>query len=213
MRSSTVKTFAAGVLVGGSLFLSYGVISQDNGAPSHEELMQQLEKLATPGPQHAQLVKAVGKWNQTMKHWEPGMSEPQVSEGSAEYKSILGGRFVVESIKTTMDWGAGPKPFEGFGIHGFDNAKQKYFFIWFDSMGTTYMIGEGDADASGKDNTYFSECDMGTGPMKMKSIARHTSDNESSFEMYMQQGGEWFKNMEINATRAGAATTKPASGH
>jgi hypothetical protein len=211
---STCKTFAAGVLVGGSLFLSYGVISQDNGAPSHDEMMKMMEKLATPGPQHAQLAKAVGKWNQACTSWEPGVTEPEVSASASEIKSILGGRFVLETMKGTMNWGGGPKPFEGVGIHGYDNAKQKYFYLWLDSMGTGYMIGEGDADASGKVITYMSECDMGMGPMKVKSIARHTSDDENVFEMYMQQGDEWFKNMEINATRAAKAAPKaPASGH
>ena len=71
---------------------------------------------------------------------------PMETSGSTETEMILGGRFLVDH--TTGEFNG--QKFEGMGISGYDNIKQKYISVWLDTMGTGMMTAEGQADAKGK---------------------------------------------------------------
>ena len=59
---------------------------------------------------------------------------------------MLGGRYVLGRFSSTYLG----QPMEGLSIDGYDNAKQEYFSLWFDTMGTGFYETHGQASADGK---------------------------------------------------------------
>ena len=164
-----------------------------------DEMMAAWEKIATPGPQHAELMKNAGKWNALIKSWM-GPGDPVVTQGSATYTPILGGRFLMEQYKGIMM----EKPFEGFAITGYDNSKKEYTNVWMDSMGTMMIFARGTMDASGKVLTMTSKWDDPvTGEnVSMRMVTTFVDPNTKKLEMYGTHGGQEAKEMEITYTRA-----------
>ena len=170
---------------------------------NQDEQMAAWMKYAEPGPQHERMAKWAGMWRHESTHWPYPGAEPQTSTSTAKFKSIMGGRFVTEKMSGKINFMGEERDLAGFGIFGYDNFKQKYFFGWIDSMGTMMMIGEGEEDDTG-DIVYYSTLPnpMDGGTQKVKSISREVSNDKQVFEMYMQMpDGSWFKNMEIVGTR------------
>jgi hypothetical protein len=170
----------------------------------HDEGMQAMMeawmKAAQPGEHHALLQPLVGSWNMAVK-WRMASDAPwQESVSSAEYRWIMGGRYLVEKGKGDMEEG----PFEGMGILGYDNLRKKFTSIWIDSMSTATMVAYGTSDASGKTITFVGEgINPMTGqPQKEKSRIRIINNNKFLFEMY-QPGpdGKEFLSMEVTCTR------------
>lgn len=92
----------------------------------------------TPGPEHKNLMAFVGTWELTVD------GVPQ--KGSAEIKSILGGRFITEDVKIPfgdfdMDW---------HGVIGFDRVQKQYTGVWFDNMNNTTRSTTGQAEENGR---------------------------------------------------------------
>lgn len=119
-----------------------------------EEQMQKMMAAATPGEFHKKLEAFTGKWNYTMKMWPAPDQTPEESSGTAEFKPMMDGRFMQQTITGTMDMGGGPMPFHGFGLTGYDNVTKKYWNTWVDSMGTGAMTSTGTVDATGKTFSY-----------------------------------------------------------
>ena len=94
--------------------------------------------LTRPGPEHERLHALAGNWALSMDGG-PG-------KGTAEFKTILGGRFVTEEVKLPF----GGMTFEWLGVYGYDRQKKKYTAVWVDNLDTTTESGEGDMDAAGK---------------------------------------------------------------
>ncbi len=166
--------------------------------PEMQQMMDMMEKMGAPGPQHAELMKQAGKWKAVTKMWM-GPGEPTVTEGVSMSKATLGGRFLMDEFKGTFM----NKPFEGMGFTGYDNQHKEYVGIWFDTMTTNAMISRGTMDASGKVLTMTSEMeDPGTGekaPIKM--VTTFVDANSHRFEMFENHGGQEVKSMEITYTR------------
>jgi hypothetical protein len=78
----------------------------------HGQDMNDNTDMTKPGPEHINLMAFVGTWELTVEGVE--------KKGSAEIKSILGGRFITEDIKlpfgdVDMDW---------HGVIGYDRVKK-----------------------------------------------------------------------------------------
>ena len=195
----------ATVLVGATTVITTQVVSQDPGQPDMEEMMAAWMKLGAPGPEHAKMAQAEGKWTQVVKHWMYPGAEPETSESIAEFRPILGGRYMIEKMTGSMEMMGEPMEFEGFGLFGYDNFTKKHFFVWADSMSTMLMAAEGTADASGNVITYYSEMPnpMTGETMKFKSVSTTISDDKQKFEMFEQTAdGGWHRNMELVAKRS-----------
>jgi hypothetical protein len=173
-----------------SLAAAAGAQSGDKPAATppgmDEAMMKRMMELATPGEHHKALDRFVGNWDATIKMWM-GPGEPTVTKGSANYSWMLGGRYL--QGKHTGDFGG--MPFEGFGIEGYDNAQQRYFSVWFDTMGTGMMSLTGQPVAGGKGLDYSGTC---FDPSVMKDIkvreeVRWKSDSEYTFTMFMEMPG------------------------
>ena len=164
------------------------------------------EKAGTPGEQHKQLQKMLGKWDIAMKSWMVPGQPPTESKGTAEVKPILGDRFVEMKVNATfMD-----KPFSGIGTTGYDNTKKKFVGTWIDSMSTGIMRSEGTADATGKViTTQAVASDPLTGKeTHTRMVEKWESDSKFVEEFYEKRGGKEAKTMEIVYTKAAAPAIK-----
>jgi len=123
-----------------ALGTSRGSLAQEKPDP------REFAKLGVPGPEHERLKPLIGAWTLTL--------EGGKKEGRAEYKSILGGRFVTEGVRLPFGEAI---TFKWLGIYGYDRYKKKYTAVWVDNFDTTTESGEGDADATGKIITFRGE--------------------------------------------------------
>jgi hypothetical protein len=188
--------------------ISGSALAQDAGAakpkpggkqPDPAAMMAAYEKAAAPGDQHKQLQKMVGKWSIALKTWMAPGQPPTETAGTATVKSLLGDRFVQMEVASTFMG----KPFNGIGIHGYDNTKKKYVGTWIDSMSTGIMRSEGTADATGKVLTaQATASDPLTGKeSKMRIVQKWESDDKIVEEFFEKRGPKEQKVMEITYTR------------
>lgn len=198
-KSALLAALAAGA-VG---LLAGTVISGDAQQMSQEEMMQKWMEMNAPGEVHAEMQQMAGNWNSVNTYWAYPGAEPSVSNMKATIKPIMGGRYMLETVKGTMNMGDQKMPMEGMNIMAYDNMKQKHMYCWIDNYGTGLFIGEGEEKADGSIVFMSEMMDPMSGEMvEMKSIARHNSKDDMEFEMYRDMGGSWFKEMHIHYTRA-----------
>ncbi|MHC5113816.1 MAG: DUF1579 domain-containing protein [Planctomycetota bacterium] len=199
------------VLVGATTLITSEVVSrQHDGEMDMEKMWETWMKLAEPGPEHAQLRAMAGTWHQKNTHWMTPGAPPDISESIATFKPIMGGRFMVEHISGEHEFMGEKRDFEGMGIFGYDNLKQKHVYAWVDNHGTMIMTGEGTADSTGKVITYYSTIpDPTTGStMEFKSVSRIVNNDKTIFEMHQKNpDGTWMQNMEIVGTRMKRSAT------
>jgi len=131
-----------------------------------------MAKLGAPGKPHEHLQAMVGKYKTTSTWIIPGQNEESVDEGTAEFKSILGGRFVTQHFKSTYNG----QPMDGFGIMGYDNAQQKFVGIWLDNMSTHILRTQGELDKKTGVMNEEGTCSSPIGPMNFKMTTVPTED-------------------------------------
>ena len=194
MRARTTRytmLFASLLLLG-----ARPVRAQDANTPDSAQMaamMAQMMKIATPGPQHKQLMTLAGKWTFTSRMYMGGPGAPPTeSPGTADMEALAGGRYLMQKAKGEFSG----MPFDGVGITGYDNGMQKYVSTWMDNMGTMIMTGTGTADSTGKVITFvFVYDDPMTGEKgkRPRQVLRIVSSDELVYEMYDSQGGKEFK--------------------
>ncbi|HET7225245.1 MAG TPA: DUF1579 domain-containing protein [Candidatus Eisenbacteria bacterium] len=164
---------------------------------AQQQQMDAMQKMAAPGPQHAILKSMEGHWKATVKSWT-GPGDPQVSQAECSEQMMLGGRYLVESVKGTFM----NAPFEGQGITGYDNMQKMFVMNWIDNMGTGMMNGTGTMDDAGKTLTI-----TGTTPgmdgklMPYRMVTTIADANNHKVEMFSTMGDKEVKMMEIDYTR------------
>jgi hypothetical protein len=176
--------------------------AKSGAAESNAEMDAWMKSMAV-GKQHEMFKGMVGKWEQVAKHRMDASMPWTENKGTAEYKLLMGGRFVQQEIKG-QPMMEGMPPFEGFGLTGYDNVLSKYVSTWVDNMGTGVMISYGTADATGKVITYVSEFpDPMTGKLKKsKSISKFKDDKTHVFEMYdTGADGKEYMMLEVTYTK------------
>ncbi len=163
-----------------------------------EEMMKAWQEFMTPGPMHELLASRIGEWTAEITMWMDPSQPPTVSQGSSVIEPIMGGRYFQAVHNATMM----DMPFEGIEWVGYDKAKQSFFSIWIDNMGTGVMYLEGKYD---EDTETFTFTGTVTDPMgndyRVREIVKHIDDDNTFFEMYMEQFENEFKSIEINYTR------------
>ncbi len=197
------KVVGAAVLVGATTLITAQVVSQQY-EQDQAEMMKKWMEVAQPSEEHAEMAKFAGKWHQKNSHWEYPGAEANVSEGTAEFKPILGGRFMIEKVTGEFEFNDEQFDFEGFGLFGFDRLTKTHTFVWVDNFGTMMMIGEGTADPTGKVITYMSEIPnpMGGGMVEFKTVSSTVDYDKQIIEMFGKgPDGEWFRKMKIESTR------------
>lgn len=188
-----------------AIFLSpCAAFAQADKAPEMDSaqsaMMVEWMKYATPGPEHAQMAKGVGKWNVLTRIWMDPTQPPTESMGSCEVTTILGGRFLRSDYKGSMMG----MPFEGIAISGYDNHKKQYFGTWMDNLGTMMMTFVGSCKPDGSECTFtttFEDPIMKT-TKSVREVCRYTSEDSWTMDWYESTPGEpERKTMEIVHTR------------
>ena len=160
------------IIVTLSLLLVRGLGAQDKDAAPTDEQMKQWERLTSPNENHRALEPLLGKWK---LRCETGGS---TMEGSAEFTSEMGGRFLVERTKLNMPG----ETFQWMAIHGYDNQKQKYTFVSIDNGGTSVELLEGKRE--GNTITYSGELDEMGRRVHVRWIVQIHSKDRFTVEMY-----------------------------
>jgi hypothetical protein len=196
-----MRTIACLVLLSGLALADNKAKKTEAKKPSQEDMqkmMAEMEKLATPGPEHKALLESVGNWNVTTRMFmEPG-KPPTESQGTEKIEPALGGRFIqIHSNSTMMG-----KPFEGLGLEGYDNMKKKWVMTWADSFGTVIIYAEGTGDA--KQRTFTGEeTEMNGQKRSFKWVVKNDGKDKRTMEMFAPgMDGKEMKEMEIVYTRA-----------
>ncbi len=193
-----MKLVAALVMVA-----SAAALAEEPKKPSAEEqaMMEKYVKAGTPGPEHQQMAKLAGKWKMQVTSWMQPGAPPMKSEGTAEYRTILGGRYLEGEAHGDM----GGQPFEGRALEGYDNVTGERFGTWIDSMSTTAMLLKGKCRAAAKKCTMSGKVSdpMAGKPVTVTTITTVKDDDHFVMEMLAPgPGGKPFKTMEIVYTRA-----------
>lgn len=190
-------------IVGVTAIFTAQAVSDDPPADAAKKAMDEMhkrfEEMSTPGAHHKHLNALIGDWNTENKFWM-GPGDPQVVKGTASYRWIMDGRFVVHEYNSTWDG----KPFKGLGYSGYDNLTKKYQNTWLDNMSTSIFVQSGSCDESGRTFTYEGEGpDCMTGKVvQHKSVLRVISSDRHVFEMHKPgPDGKLMKIMEITYTR------------
>ncbi len=179
------------------------------GMPSDEEMMKIMMEMGKLNENHKLLASLDGTWSYVVKMWMDGntSAKPLESTGTAVRKSIMDGRYIELEAKGKMEMpGPDGKPqahdFVGMGLEGYDNAKQKFFSTWMDSMGTGMMMADGTYDAASKTFTYTGEYAMMPGVLqKIREVVKVVDNDHMLLEWFEDRDGKDVKTMEINYTR------------
>lgn len=198
--------FSGVVFVGAMIAIPARVVSQDKkkAAEPKEEMMSAWMKAAEPGEHHEHLKPLVGRWNLRVQWRMTPEAEWTEEKATSEFQWIMGGRFLMEKVKGTMEPGMEGTPFEGLGFLGYDNLRKKHTTMWIDNMTTATSISYGTCDSSRKVMTLVGDGidHMTRQPRKEKSILRIINNDKLVVEMYVPgPDGKEFKSMEITYTR------------
>ncbi len=191
------------VLVGATVLITNQVVSQDpkGGDRPGGEQPPPWMKYTVPGEHHKPIEALAGKWKAEIKHWMDPSGEPAVSSGTADFKLIMGGRFLRQVIRGDF---MGER-FEGEGILGYDNFKQKYVSVWFDNMSTALLKTYGSYDAATKTFTMSGRVDdlmTGKANQTFRAVTRIVNKDKLVDEMYGPgPDGKEVKKMVVTYTR------------
>lgn len=168
-------------------------------SPEQKAEMEAYKKSGTPGAPHRALAATAGTYDLTIKSWHDAGGPTQEEKGTATRTMMLGGRVLVENVKSSMMGTA----YTGHGMQGYDNVTGKYWSTWSDSMSTGLMVSEGSCDAKNACSFTGSWNDPITkASVKARMTTRWTSPTTEIFEMYAPgKDGKEMKMMEITYTK------------
>ena len=156
--------------------------------------------MAVPDSHHARLADFVGSWNIHTRFWRQPDMEPLESDGTAELRLILGGRFLEQRQEGTLLG----KHTSGIGYVGYDNAKGRYTSLWLDDLGTAVLQTEGPPDRSGKViRTHGMIDDAATGkPLRIEEAMSLVGPDRFTYEAWTgPPGGKLMRVMQIVYSR------------
>lgn len=175
------------------------VVAQDDQQEGAEQMQVWMDYM-TPGDVHQKMAKMAGEWKTVNKMWTDPNMEPNVTEGTAVCEMLLGGRY----LKTSYTGNFMGMPFEGFSIEAYDKAMDQFYSVWVDNFGTGMMMMKGKYDPETKTLTYTgtSVDPMQKKEMNVKEVFKIIDDNNFISEMYVIQGDQEIKTMEIDHSRS-----------
>jgi hypothetical protein len=205
VKATRIVAFAgAGVVAA----IAGGCASNDAAkAPkySQEQMMQTMMSAGTPGEMHAKLANYAGTWKLTNTMWMSEGSEPIQSDGTIVTRLEMDGRYAASTYKGQMP---GMGAFEGVGIVGYDNARQKFVGTWYDNFSTGMMQGVGTPRSDAGTGltidwvyTYF--CPITKGITTMRQTDMMPDPNTMVMEAFMRDPntGVEYRGMRMECTR------------
>lgn len=167
--------------------------------PAKKSAAEKWAEMSGPGEEHKGLATLAGDWVQMIRTFQG--EKVKETKGKATYRTILGGRFVVEEVKADV----GGFKWEWMGIYGYDKHKKVFTATWFDDMDTTTESAEGTFDDATKTLTFVGQHDNpGTGKMeKFKWTIRWEDQNRqvTVTMLGIDENGKDQKKLEIVQTR------------
>jgi hypothetical protein len=171
MRAALWFAVAAIILAGSS-----GASAQDEkNAPGMEEAM----KMAMPGPVHQGLARMAGEYTTARKIWMQPGGQPMESKGTAQLKTILGGRFLHEDATSSM-MGI---PVQEMRLTGYNNATKRYEGLWAYTMATGMMTLNGSSKDDGKTIDWEASFTDARGKQTMQAVTRFVDDDHFVIEL------------------------------
>lgn len=195
---------AVRAMIVGMMVVVAGGVAQ---AELPKEAMEAMQKAGSPSDGHKALEPLAGRWTYAAQWWMAPDAPPQTMTGTAANSLIFGGRFLRQEIhgQATKE----QPDFEGLGFIGYDNMRQEYQSIWFDSMATGMMVGAGTFDAA--TNT-LAEQGAFSCPLTQETHRPYRTEwtvvdpDHTTYASYMRApDGREFKAMEILYTRSAPA--------
>lgn len=177
-------------------------VSQEGEKPPDDKaaMWAAVEEMSAPGEHHGHLKPLAGNWKFTTKFRMAPDAPWDTSEGTAEHRWAMGGRFLMQEVKGQI----GEQKFEGFGIIGYNKIRKRYVSVWIDNMNTAVMVDHGTCDASGKVFTFEGTNDdpMTGQPKKFRTVMRIINSDKYLLEMHdLGPGNDPFLSMQITYTR------------
>ena len=155
---------------------------------------------ATPGAEHKRLARSAGEWD-CVTQFRPAPDAPwETGKGSESSRVMAGGLWVVSEFKGNF-LGA---PFEGHGVAGYDQEKQKYVGTWVDSMSTSVTTQEGTYDEETRTYTFTNRmASTGTGEAMVWTSKLVVKDEDHHTYTASMPGpdGEAYEILRIEYTR------------
>lgn len=167
---------------------------------AEKAIMEKYMKAAEPGAAHKEMAKLVGKWKLEVTSWPAPGAPPHKSAATAEFKTLMGGRYLQEEVHGDM----GGTPFAGMGVSGYDNVTRERFLTWIDSMTTGPMVMRGKCAADAKKCTIKGPASdpIAGKRVTMTQTTTMVDDNKFTFEIHGPgPRGKVFKMLEIVYTR------------
>ncbi len=139
VRRDVLGALVALVLV--AVAIAAPAAAQDEGEVDEAmaRMMAAWASYAEVGPAHEALRERAGEWSATVKFWYAPGTPPEVSEASSTGEPIMGGRYILERFASTMPDGSA---FEGMGLTGYDNLRDRFVAMWIDSMSSGILTAE-----------------------------------------------------------------------
>jgi len=163
-----------------------------------------------PGPMHEWMRQCEGTWTTTTR--EMGMDGKWTeSKGECVNTMIHGGRFMEINFKGESH----SQPYLGRGVMGYNNVDKRFESVWYDSMSSSIMVLNGEADKDGKVLTLKGKfTDPADGQIKdFREVMTIESKDRHHSDFYMSMPGPdgkpmEMKIMEITYTKGKAADAK-----
>ena len=164
-----------------------------------DAMMKKWMEYSTPGENHKVLDYFVGEWDYSLNWQMSPKDKPSKASGTTVGKWLLDGRFLKLHAKGTSN----EKPFEGYGVIGYDNVAKKYNGIWIDNMSTGMMKTWGYYYPSTKTFVEWGKFkDPVVGKQAFKGVTTIKDNDKYTYEMYVTGAdGKEFRMMEIVYTR------------
>ncbi|MFN0151610.1 MAG: DUF1579 family protein [bacterium] len=168
--------------------------------PTEAEMAAAMQMMM-PGEHHKLLETFAGDWEMTSKVWMGGPgTEPAVSHATSHAEWVLGGRFVMSTMKGEM-FGM---PHEGIGMLGYDNFKNMYVGTWASNMGTEILSYSG-MSAPGSNTIIMygamDEPNMRVVGRTVKYVYRIESRDKYTMDLIDLHAGDDYKVVEVSFTR------------
>jgi hypothetical protein len=164
--------------------------------------MQACILAGTPGKMQEHLTKDTGVWLGKTTMWMAPGAEPMKSECTSTITPIMDGRYIKVEIAGEMP---GMGPFNGQGLHGFDNVSQQFVATWIDNHSTGMMTGTGELSKDGKTLTwtYSHNCPLTKKPTTVRDVETVTGPNTKTIDSFATdpKSGKEFQMMRIELTK------------
>lgn len=183
-----------------SLALAAGASAgEEAGSSDQDAMMEAWMAVAQPGEPHAFLAKMAGDWKTRTTSYHEG-AEGEVTDGTASFKPVLGGRVVRGTYSGTMMG----QPFEGMSLDGYDNITGKYWSVWLDNTGTSLYVTHGKMLDDGKTLEHVGPMTLPDGTeCSMRFVTSRESADKATMKGYMTMpGSDEAMTMLIEFTRA-----------